>query len=196
VLVPGSHERLSRAPQAAEPGRGGGGRARSDLRPGYEQQRDSPLEATLDIVRPAEALQPNSPSCGNQPANISLTAPSRTDTHANSSTLVRPQERRPRSHPGAASPCPLDKTALHISRWWPSVVVVVGHGAAFFLLSQVLKTIGVGLAYATWAGLGTAGAAVGAWLLFGERFSGLAIVGMALIIVGVGVLSLAGTSHA
>jgi len=36
--------------------------------------------------RPAETLLPNSPSCGNQPANISLTAPSRTDTHANSST--------------------------------------------------------------------------------------------------------------
>ena len=36
-------------------------------------------------VRPAEALQPNSPSCGNQPANISLTAPSRTNTHATSS---------------------------------------------------------------------------------------------------------------
>lgn len=81
------------------------------------------------------------------------------------------------------------------TRWWPSVVVVVGYGAAFFLLSQVLKTIGVGLAYATWAGLGTAGAAVGAWLLFGERFSGLAIAGIALIIVGVGVLNLAGTSH-
>jgi hypothetical protein len=32
---------------------------------------------TLVIVRPAEALLPNSPSCGNQPANISLTAPSR-----------------------------------------------------------------------------------------------------------------------
>ena len=37
------------------------------------------------IPRP-EALLPNSPSCGNQPANISLTAPSRTDTHATSST--------------------------------------------------------------------------------------------------------------
>jgi small multidrug resistance pump len=81
------------------------------------------------------------------------------------------------------------------TRWWPSVVVVVGYGAAFILLSQVLKTIGVGLAYATWSGLGTAGAAVGAWLLFGERFSGLAIAGIALIIVGVGVLNLAGTSH-
>jgi hypothetical protein len=32
-------------------------------------------DATLDIFRPAEALLPNSPSCGNQPANISLTAP-------------------------------------------------------------------------------------------------------------------------
>ena len=38
------------------------------------------------VSRPAEALLPNSPSCGNQPANISLTAPSRTDTHATSST--------------------------------------------------------------------------------------------------------------
>ena len=81
------------------------------------------------------------------------------------------------------------------TRWWPSVVVVVGYGAAFILLSQVLKTIGVGLAYATWSGLGTAGAAIGSWLVFGERFSGLAIAGIALIIVGVGVLSLAGTSH-
>jgi small multidrug resistance pump len=82
------------------------------------------------------------------------------------------------------------------TRWWPSVVAVVGYGAAFVLLSQVLKTISVGLAYATWSGLGTAGAAVGAWLLFGERFSGLAITGIALIIVGVGVLSMAGTNHA
>ena len=72
----------------------------SDLRRDYEQQRDSPLEATLDIARPAEALQPNSPSCGTQPANISLTAPSRTDTHANSSTLVRPQEAAPEKPSG------------------------------------------------------------------------------------------------
>jgi hypothetical protein len=68
------------------------------------------------VSRPAEALLPNSPSCGNQPANISLTAPSRTDTHANLSTRSGPAKRRPRSHRGAASPCPLDNTPLHISR--------------------------------------------------------------------------------
>jgi hypothetical protein len=43
-------------------------------------------EVHARFSRPAEALLPNSPSCGNQPANISLTAPSRTDTHATSST--------------------------------------------------------------------------------------------------------------
>ena len=74
-------------PQAAGPGRRGGGRARNDLRLTYEQQWDSQPPAPRSTLRPAEAFQPNSPSCGNQPANISLTAPSSTDTHANSSTL-------------------------------------------------------------------------------------------------------------
>src|ERR1035437_1257243 len=38
------------------------------------------------VLRPAEALLPNSPSCGIQPANICVTASSRPGTHANSST--------------------------------------------------------------------------------------------------------------
>src|SRR5450759_1965862 len=83
-------------PQAAGPGRRGGGRARNDVRLTYEQQTgDSQPPAPRSTLRPAEAFQPNSPSCGNQPANISLTAPSSTDTHANSSTLVRPPEAAP-----------------------------------------------------------------------------------------------------
>ena len=72
--------------KATGPRRRGGGCAWSDLRSDYEQQRDSHPRKPRSLPRPAEALQPNSPSCGNQPANISLTAPSRTDTHANSST--------------------------------------------------------------------------------------------------------------
>jgi hypothetical protein len=74
-------------------------------------------EATHEISGPAEALLPNSPSCGNQPANIkpdrARRVTSRTPTRHN---LIRSQKRRPESHPGAASPCPLDKTPLHISR--------------------------------------------------------------------------------
>jgi len=56
---------------------------------------------------PGEALLPMSPSSSNQRANISLTRAVGTDTHANSSTWSGPTKRRPRSHPGAASPCPL-----------------------------------------------------------------------------------------
>lgn len=81
-----------------------------------------------------------------------------------------------------------------LTRWLPSAVVVLGYVLAFALLSQVLKTIGVGPAYATWSGLGTVGAAIGAWLLFGERLNAMAVVGIALIIVGVGVLNLGGTT--
>jgi len=58
------------------------------------------------LSRPAEALQPNSPSCGNQPAHISLTAPSRTDNHANSSAWSGPPKRRPRNNRAPLHPAP------------------------------------------------------------------------------------------
>jgi len=87
-------------PKATGPRRPGGGRARSDLRHHYEQQRDSHPEAHARSSRPAEALLPNSPSCGNQPANISLTAPSRYRHARHLVNLIRSQKRRPRSHPG------------------------------------------------------------------------------------------------
>src|ERR1700757_3976950 len=63
--------------------------------------------------KPCEPLQPNSPSCGNQPANI------RIDTASNASTRSPPPttrfgqpKRAPRDdgHQAPASPCPLDKT--------------------------------------------------------------------------------------
>ena len=65
------------------------------------------------------------------------------------------------------------------TRLWPSVLVVVGYAIAFYLLSQSLKTLGVGPVYATWAGLGTVGAALGGYLLFAERLTPLTVVGWA-----------------
>ena len=51
----------------------------------YEQPTEQPSQATLDLLD-QRTLQPNSPSCGNQPAHISLTA-RRHDTHV---TCYRP----------------------------------------------------------------------------------------------------------
>lgn len=80
------------------------------------------------------------------------------------------------------------------SKLWPSLVVVAGYGLAFVLLALALKEIGVGPAYATWSGIGTVGAAVGAWLLFDERLSAWSIVGMAMVIAGVLVMNLLGNA--
>lgn len=79
---------------------------------------------------------------------------------------------------------------------FPSVIVVVGYTVALGLLALALKDIGVGPAYATWSGVGTVGAALGALVLYGERLSFWGVVGMALVVVGVLVMNLAGgVSH-
>ncbi|MDA3021412.1 MAG: multidrug efflux SMR transporter [Actinomycetota bacterium] len=77
------------------------------------------------------------------------------------------------------------KASDGFTRLWPSVVVVVGYGLAFTLLAQTLKSLGVGPTYATWSALGTVGAALGGWLIFGEKMSPLSIGGMGIVIAGI-----------
>lgn len=78
----------------------------------------------------------------------------------------------------------------------PALVVAVGYIASFVLLALALRTITVSTAYAVWAGVGTAGVAVLAWVVFGERISWTGAGGIALIIAGVVVLNLSGAAHA
>lgn len=46
------------------------------------------------------------------------------------------------------------KSSEQFTRLWPSVVVVVGYGLAFYFLSVTLKSIPIGIAYAVWSGIG------------------------------------------
>ena len=46
------------------------------------------------------------------------------------------------------------KASAEFTRWLPSVVVIVGYGLSFYLLSLVLRTIPIGVTYAIWSGLG------------------------------------------
>ena len=90
------------------------------------------------------------------------------------------------------------KASDGFTRLWPSVVVVVGYVASFALLSQALKHLEVGVAYAIWSAVGTAAVAVlGIWL-FGESASVLKAFWIAVIVVGViglQVTSGTGASH-
>ncbi|WP_210587595.1 multidrug efflux SMR transporter [Streptomyces sp. GESEQ-35] len=78
------------------------------------------------------------------------------------------------------------------SKLWPSLLTAFGYVVSFTLLAQTLKTVGIGTAYAIWAGVGTATIAVlGLWL-FGEALTLAKLTGILLIVAGVVVLNLGG----
>ncbi len=82
------------------------------------------------------------------------------------------------------------KASDGFTRLWPSVTVVVGYGVAFWLLALTLRTVPVGVAYATWSGLGIVLIAVVGWLAFGQKLDAWAMLGMALIVAGVLIMNL------
>jgi small multidrug resistance pump len=86
------------------------------------------------------------------------------------------------------------KAAAGFTKPLPSLMVVVGYGAAFYFLSRTLDTIPVGIAYAVWSGVGVTLIATIGWLFLGQKLDAGAIAGMALIVVGVVVLNLFSTT--
>ncbi|MFI7488504.1 DMT family transporter [Micromonospora echinaurantiaca] len=82
------------------------------------------------------------------------------------------------------------------SRLWPTVACLAGYLVSFAALSQAVKDIPVGVAYALWSALGTAAiVAIGAAFL-GEPITVVKVVGVGLIVAGVVTLNAGGaTSH-
>jgi small multidrug resistance pump len=86
----------------------------------------------------------------------------------------------------------LIKATDGFTRLWPTVACLAGYAAAFAFLSQAVKSVPVGIAYAMWSGLGTAAiVAIGAVFL-GESLNAAKIIGVALIIGGVVLVNLGG----
>lgn len=77
------------------------------------------------------------------------------------------------------------KAAEGFTRLAPSLIVAVGYGVAFVCLSLTLKTIPVGIAYATWSGVGIVLVAGIGWALYGQSLDAAGVVGIGLIIAGV-----------
>ncbi|OLP52567.1 transporter [Rhizobium rhizosphaerae] len=82
------------------------------------------------------------------------------------------------------------QAAQHFSRLWPTVMVVVCYGIAFFCLSYTLRAIPVGIAYAIWSGLGIVLVSLVGFVVFRQTLDLPAILGLGLIIAGVLVLNL------
>ena len=83
-----------------------------------------------------------------------------------------------------------------LTRPGPSVVVLVGYGLSFWLMGRVLTQLPLSVTYAIWSAAGTAiDAAIGIVAL-GEPATGLKMVSLGLIVVGVVGLNLSGGGHA
>ncbi|MBF4484743.1 MULTISPECIES: multidrug efflux SMR transporter [unclassified Flavobacterium] len=71
----------------------------------------------------------------------------------------------------------------------PSIITIVGYFAAFYFLSFAIRTIPVGIAYAIWSGVGIVLITIIGAVFFKQIPDLPAIIGLALIMVGVVVIN-------
>lgn len=76
----------------------------------------------------------------------------------------------------------------------PLILVIGGYAIAFWMLTLVVRSIPVGIAYAIWAGLGIVLVSVAALVLYQQRLDTPAMLGMGLIVSGVVVIQLFSSS--
>ncbi len=67
----------------------------------------------------------------------------------------------------------------------PTLLALTAFAVALFLVSHVMKSLPVSVAYPIWAGGGTAGVALLGISLFGESVDMLKVIGIVLVIIGV-----------
>ena len=81
------------------------------------------------------------------------------------------------------------KASAEFSKLVPSLIVIVGYGVAFYLLTLVLRTVPVGIAFAVWAGLGIVLVAITGVILYKQLPDVAAVIGMGLIVAGVVIIN-------
>ncbi len=77
--------------------------------------------------------------------------------------------------------------------WWAIVLIVGAYAVSFSFMALALKHLNVGVVYAVWSAVGIAAVTAAGFVFFSERLSWQAIVGMAIIFLGVAVLVTSGS---
>ena len=77
------------------------------------------------------------------------------------------------------------RASASFTKFYPSLIVVVGYALAFYFLSLTLNKIPVGIAYAIWSGVGIVLIAIAGLILYKQAMDLPAVTGMAFIIVGI-----------
>lgn len=90
------------------------------------------------------------------------------------------------------------KASEQFTKTGPAIVVVIGYGISFYLLSYAVRFMPIGIVYAIWSGLGIVLVAMIGWLYFKQSLDIAAIIGLSLILGGIviiNVFSKVGSAH-
>ncbi|PSV27519.1 MULTISPECIES: multidrug efflux SMR transporter [unclassified Photobacterium] len=77
------------------------------------------------------------------------------------------------------------KASEGFTRLAPSLVVLVGYAISFYGLSQVVKIMNVGIAYALWAGIGIFLVSTLSYFVYQQKLDFPALLGLILIAAGI-----------
>jgi small multidrug resistance pump len=76
------------------------------------------------------------------------------------------------------------KSTNEFTRFWPSLVVVVGYCTGFYFMAISMRVLPIGIMYAIWSGMGIVLISIVGWLVYKQNLDMPAIIGMILIIAG------------
>ena len=79
------------------------------------------------------------------------------------------------------------------SRFWPSVLTIIGIVTSMLLLSLAVRSLPISTAYAVWVGIGAAGAVICGTLFLGESVGAARLFFLCLLLVAIAGLKV--TSH-
>ena len=68
--------------------------------------------------------------------------------------------------------------------------MLIGYGASFYFMALTLKVMPIGIVYAIWSGVGIVLIAAIGYAAYDQKLDMLAVIGIALIIVGIVVIQL------
>ncbi|WIV52197.1 SMR family transporter [Marivivens sp. LCG002] len=82
------------------------------------------------------------------------------------------------------------KASDQFTKLTPTLIVIFGYAASFWLLAYAVRFMPVGIVYAIWSGLGIVLVAVIAFVVFGQKLDLPAVIGLGLILAGILVINI------
>ncbi len=86
------------------------------------------------------------------------------------------------------------KASDSFTKLGPTVLMIVGYGVAFYLMSIVMRALPTGVTYAIWAGLGVVLISLYGYFFANEKLDLAACIGMSFIVIGVVVINVFSTA--